>query len=89
MMLLKKLYDKLVVKVNIDKNHFVLKTKYNNDKIDLEKKFLTWLILLKKQNSPELENKIPDISKLATKTALTMTENKIPDVSSLVKKNML
>ena len=87
MMLLKKLYDKLVAKVNnIDKNHFVLKTKYNNDKIELEKKFLTWLILLKKQNSPELENKILDISKLVTKTALT---NKIPDVSSLVKKNML
>ena len=41
-MLLKKLYDKLVAKVNnIDKNHFVLKTKYNNDKIELEKKFLT------------------------------------------------
>ena len=79
----------MVVKVNIDKNHFVLKAKYNSDKIELEKKFLTWLILLKKQNSPKLENKIPDISKLATKTALTMTENKIPDVSSLVKKNML
>ena len=31
----------------------------------------------------ELENKIPDISKLATKTALTTVENKILDVSSL------
>ena len=37
----------------------------------------------------ELENKIPDISNLATKTALTTVENKIPDVSSLVKKNRL
>ena len=33
-----------------------------------------------------LENKIPDVSGLATKTALTAVENKIPDVSSLVKK---
>ena len=34
----------------------------------------------------ELENKIPDISNLATKTALTTVENKIPSVSNLVKK---
>ena len=32
----------------------------------------------------ELENKIPDISNLATKTALTAVENKIPSVSNLV-----
>ena len=31
--------------------------------------------------------KIPDISNLATKTALTSVENKIPDVSNLVKKS--
>ena len=34
----------------------------------------------------ELEDKIPDVSSLATKTALTAVENKIPSVSSLVKK---
>ena len=34
----------------------------------------------------EIENKIPDISNLATKTALNTIENKIPDTSSLVKK---
>ena len=35
----------------------------------------------------EIENKIPDISNLATKTALNKTvENKIPDTSGLVKK---
>ena len=33
-----------------------------------------------------LENKIPDVSGLATKTALTTVENKSPDVSSLAKK---
>ena len=34
----------------------------------------------------ELENKTPDISNLATKTALTAVENKIPNVSNLVNK---
>ena len=33
-----------------------------------------------------LKNKIPDISNLATKTALTNVENKITDVSNLVNK---
>ena len=34
----------------------------------------------------EIENKIPDISNLAAKTALNTIENKIPDTSGLVKK---
>ena len=34
----------------------------------------------------EIENKIPKISNLATKTALNTVENKIPDTSNLVKK---
>ena len=34
----------------------------------------------------EIDGKIPDISNLATKTALTVIENKIPSVSNLVKK---
>ena len=34
----------------------------------------------------ELGNKIPDISNLATKTALTAIENKLPSISNLVKK---
>ena len=42
--------------------------------------------MLKKAELTELENKIPDVSNLATKTALTTAENKIPSVSSLVKK---
>ena len=37
----------------------------------------------------ELEYKIPDVSILATKTALTAVENKIPTVGSLLKKNRL
>ena len=41
---------------------------------------------VKKAKLIELENKIPDISKLATKTALATVENKIPDVSKFVNK---
>ena len=41
---------------------------------------------VKKTKLTELENKIPDVSSLATKTALTAVENKIPNGSSLVKK---
>ena len=42
--------------------------------------------MLKKKKLTELENKIPDVSSLATKTELTAVENKIPSISSLVKK---
>ena len=34
----------------------------------------------------EIENKIPDVSNLATKTELNTVENKIPDIGGLVKK---
>ena len=37
----------------------------------------------------EIEDKIPDISGFATKTALTIVENKIPNISGLIKKNRL
>ena len=37
----------------------------------------------------EIEGKIPDVSSLATKSALTVVENKVLDVSSLVKKQIL
>ena len=37
----------------------------------------------------DIEDKIPGVSNLVTKTALTTVENKIPSVSSLVKKNRL
>ena len=48
------------------------------------------MVLLKKPNYntkiTELEKKIPDISNLVTKAALTTVENKIPSISILVKK---
>ena len=34
----------------------------------------------------DIEGKIPDVTNLATKVALTTVENKITDVSNLVKK---
>ena len=64
----------------------MLKTNYNADKTELEKKIPNVADFVKKANLTELENKIPDISDLATKTELTTVENKIPSVSSLVKK---
>ena len=80
-------YDKLAAKVNnIDNCDFVLKTKYQTDKTELETKIPDVTNFVKKTKLTELENKIPDVSSLATKTALTAVENKIPDVSSLVKK---
>ena len=83
------MHDKLVVKVNnIDTSTFVLKTKYQTDKTELEKKIPDVTDFVKKTKLTELENKIPDVSSLATKTALTAVENKIPDVSSLVKKTI-
>ena len=72
MMLLKKLYNKLVAKVdNIDTSDFVLKTKYNTDKTELENKIPDVTDFVKKVKLTKLENKIPDISNLATKTGLT------------------
>ena len=87
-------YNKLLAKVdNIDTSDFVLKTKYNTDKTELENKIPYTSNLIKKINYntkiTELENKIPDISNLATKAALTTVENKIPDTSNLAKKAAL
>ena len=92
-------YDKLVTKVdNFDTAGFVLKTTYDTDKSDLEKrisdadkKIPDTSDLAKKKvdlNAKiiEVENKIPNITGLATNSALTAVENKIPDVSGLLTK---
>ena len=79
----KTVHDKLVTKVNnIDTSEFVLKSKYQTDKTELEKKIPDVSNLPKKAKLTELENKIPDV----TKAVLTAVENKIPSVSGLVKK---
>ena len=85
-------YDKLVTKVNnIDTGtgKFILKSDYDADKLELEKKIPDTSNLATKAALTTIENKRPSISNLATKTALTTVENKIPDVSNLVKKNRL
>ena len=93
----KTVYDKLVIKVdNIDTTGFVLKTTYDADKSDLEKKISDadkkipdTSDLAKKTDlnakSTEIECKIPSITDIATNAV----ENKIPNVSSLAKKNRL
>ena len=90
----KDVYDKLVTKVNnIDTSMFVLKTKYDTDKSELEIKIPDTSGLVKKTDYntkiTEIEGKIPDISNLATKTALTNVENKIPDINNLVTETAL
>ena len=63
--------DKLVAKVNnINTSRFVLKTKYDTGKYDLEKK-ISWA-----------DKKIPDTSGLVNKTPPTAVKNKMPDVSN-------
>ena len=91
------MHDKLAAKVNnIDTSGFLLKTKYETDKSDLEKKISS---VGKKVLDPcevgekpdynakttEIEGNIPSIAGFATAAALTLVENKIPDISNLVK----
>ena len=65
---------------------FVVKTKYDTDKTELEKKIPNVTDFVIEARLTELENKFPDISNLATKTALTAVEKKIPNVGNLVYK---
>ena len=84
-------YNKLFNKVNnIYTSRFILKTKYDADKLKLENKIPSISNLARKSNYnikiTELENKTPDISNLATKAAITTIENKIPNISVLLEK---
>ena len=88
--IVKTVYNKLAAKVNnIDTSAFVLKTIYQTDQAELEKKIPDVTDFVKKTKLTELENKISDVSSLATKTALTAVENKIPSAISLVKKQFM
>ena len=85
-------YNKLVNKVNnIDTSGFILKTKYDAYKLELENKIPDTSNLIKKTDYntkiTEIEYKIPDTSNLAKKAALTTVEYKIPDINSLAKKS--
>ena len=87
----KDVYDKLVTKLNnINTSGFVLKTKYDTDKSELENKIPGTSGLVKKTDYntkiTEIKGKIPDVSNLATKAALITVENKIPYLTNLIKK---
>ena len=94
----KTVYDKLVAKINnIGTTGFLLKTTYDTNKLDLEKKIsdadkkIPDTSELAKETDlnakiTEIGSKIPRITGLATNSALTTVENKMPDVSSLVRK---
>ena len=62
---------------NIDTSSYVTKTKFENDISDLDDK------------TDKTDKKIPDVSGLVKKSALTAVENKIPDISSLATKPAL
>ena len=88
----KDVYNKLVAKLdNINTSGFVLKTKYDTDKSELENKIRGTSGLVKKidynTKIAEIEGKIPNVSNLAIRTALTTVKNKIPDAGNLVKKS--
>ena len=88
------MYNKLVTKVNnIDTSGFVLKTKYDTDKSELENKIPDTSDLVKKTDYhtkiTEIKHEIPDICNLATKAALTIVQNKIPEISNLAAKSGL
>ena len=71
-------YDKLVNKVNgIDNTNFDSRTKFEKDRSDFEDKI------------DKIKKKIPDVSDLVKKSALTAVENKIPDISDLATKSAL
>ena len=75
-------YNKLITKVdNVDATGFVLKTKYDTAKSDLEKKI------------SDADKKIPDASDLAKKADLnvkiTEIEHKIPSITRLATNSVL
>ena len=81
----KAVFDKLAEKVNnIDTNRFVLKTKNDTDKTELENANPDTSGLVKKTDYnakiTEIEDKITTITGFATTSALTAVEIKIPNL---------
>ena len=73
---------------NVVKNDVIKKTKYNKLVNKVNNIDTSEFILKTKYNADKvkLQEKTPDISNLATKTALTTVENKIPNINSLATK---
>ena len=88
------IYDKLVATVNsINTSKFVLKTKYDTDKLELENKIPDNSGLFKKTDYEakitEIEGKIPDVTNLAIKTALITVKIKYLMLVIWLKKQIL
>ena len=73
---------------DVVKNDVVKKTDYNKLVTKVDNIDTSGLVKKTDRNNKitEIEDKIPDTSNLATKTALTSVENKIPDISNLASK---
>ena len=90
-------YNKLVTKVNNnDTAGFVLKTNYDTDKSDIEKKLSDaekkipdTSGLVKIADMIKLAKDIPKDGGLITKPELAAVKNKIPDISGLVQKQII
>ena len=76
---------------NVVKNDFVKKTAYNKLVANVDNIDINDFVLKTKYNTDkvELEKKIPNISNLEAKTALTTVEHKIPNISNLATKTAL
>ena len=76
---------------NVVKNDVVKKTAYNKLVAKVDNINTNDFVLKTKYDTDkaELEKKIPNITNLATKIALTTVKNKIPDTSNLVRKTAL
>ena len=76
---------------NVVKNDVVKKTVYDKLVAKVDNIDTSGLVKKTDYNTKitEIEDKIPDTSNLATKTALTTVENKIPDISNLATKTAL
>ena len=76
---------------DVVKNDVVKKTDYNKLVTKVDNIDTSGLVKKTDHNTKitEIEDKIPDTSNLATKTALTTVENKIPDASNLATKTAL
>ena len=75
--------------INVVKNDVVKKTVYDKLVAKVDNIDTSGLVEKTDYNTKiaEIEGKIPDISGLTTKAALTTVENKIPSITGLVKKN--
>ena len=76
---------------NVVKNYVFKKTHYNKLVTKVDNIDTSGLVKKTDYNTKisEIEDKIPDISGLATKTALTTVENKIPSINNLATKTAL